>query len=235
MNASSINAVMHESVTYPGPSGQLQGEVFVPQGAGQLPGIVLVHENRGLDDHIRGIARRLAAEGFRVLAVDALCEEGGPKADLEATQKAIGALDVAHNVANQLAAVDYLAEHPQGNGTVGCLGFCWGGGVTNQVAVASGRLNAGVVYYGKSPAPEQVPSITAPMLLHYAEDDGSVNPTVPPYQAALDAHGKRYTLYQYEGAKHAFNNDVRPDRHDPEASALAWRRTVDFLSQELKN
>ena len=234
MNENSINAVQCETIQYPGPNGDLKGELYAPDGEMKLPGVVLIHENRGLDDHIRGIARRLAAEGFRVLAVDALCEQGGPKADLEQTQKAIGALYVEHNVANQVAAVNFLADHPQGNGRVGCLGFCWGGGVTNQVAVASDRLNAGVVYYGKSPSPDQVPAINAPMLLHYAEDDGSVNPTVPPYQAALEEHGKRYVLHQYEGAKHAFNNDTRADRHHPQASALAWQRTVAFLSEELK-
>lgn len=197
------------------------------------PGVVIVHENRGLDDHILDVSRRLACEGFVVLAVDALAGQGGTPADAEAARAAIGNLDVDINIDNQVAAIDFMAASTVTNGRVGCVGFCWGGGVTNQVAARSGRLAAGVVYYGRAPEPEQVAHITAPMLLHYAGNDDRINATRPAYQDALQRAGKRYVLGYYPGAEHAFNNDTRPDRYSTEASRQAWRLTVAFLHGEL--
>lgn len=223
-----------EWVSYPGPEAEQGGYLVRPSPQGEnKPGVLIIHENRGLDQHMISVARRLAGEGFLVLAADALAAQGGTPAHVDEAQAKIAELDCAANIANFEAAITFVAEHPECTGQVGCVGFCWGGGVANQLALDQSRLGAVVVYYGRPPRPEQVSRIQAPLLLHYAEHDDRINAAVPEFEAALKAAGKPYTLYRYPGAKHAFHNETRADRYHPAAADRAWKRTVEYLHNKL--
>ncbi len=212
----------------------LQGYLVRPAGAaGKLPAVVVVHENRGLNPHIQDVARRLALDGFMALAVDFLSPSGGTPSDEDKARDMIGTLDPNAVVADAKAAVAWLKARPDGNGKVGIVGFCWGGGVVGRVAVADPDLDAGVVYYGQTPDADKVASIAAPLLLHYAGLDDRINAGVPGFEAALQQAGKTYTLYRYEGVNHAFNNDTSAARYDEAAAKLAWQRTIDFFKQTL--
>jgi carboxymethylenebutenolidase len=204
-----------------------------PKGTGKLPAIVVVHENRGLNGHIEDIARRLAVEGFLALAVDGLSPLGGTPADEDAARDLFGRLDRDKTVANYVSAVRWLKSSPESTGKVGIVGFCWGGGMVNQVAVHAPELNAGVAYYGAVPKTADVPKIKAPLLLHYGALDSRINAGKPGYEAALKAAGKTYAMYVYEGANHAFNNDTSPARYNKVAAELAWGRTVAFFKRYL--
>lgn len=221
-------------VTYPGASGEMRAYQAVPKGAGKLPAVVIVHENRGLNAHIEDVARRVALEGFLALAPDALSATGGTPPNEEEAVKRIGQLEPAVNTRNFVAAVQYLKTHPKSTGKVGVVGFCWGGAMANQLAVASPDLTAAVPYYGRQPAEQDVPKIKASLLLHYGGLDEGINKGIPAYEAALKKAGVDYTLYVYEGAKHAFNNDTNPERYNKEAADLAWGRTIAFLKKKLQ-
>lgn len=199
--------------------------------ARQLPAVIVIHENRGLNPHIRDVARKLALEGFVVLAPDYLSTKGGTPADEDKARELFGSLDAALSRDVSLAAVAYLQA--QGNGKVGAVGFCWGGGQVGQLAVHAPALGAGVVYYGAQPAAADVPRIKAPLLLHYAALDERINAGIPAFEDALKAAGTRYTLQLYPGVNHAFNNDTNAARYDKAAAELAWGRTVAFLRQHL--
>jgi carboxymethylenebutenolidase len=181
------------------------------------------------------VARRVAVGGFLALAVDFLSPAGGTPSDEDQARELIGKLDPAQTTANAIAAVAYLRGHPDGNGKVGAVGFCWGGGQVGQLAVNDPTLDAGVVYYGRTPDPADVPMIKAPLLLNYAGLDNRINETVPAFQQALDKAGVTYTLHMYEGANHAFNNDTSAERYNPEAAKLAWDRTLAFFAENLKS
>jgi carboxymethylenebutenolidase len=198
-----------------------------------LPGVVIVHENRGLNPHIEDVARRAAVEGFLALAPDFLTSAGGTPSDPEKAREMIGALSQEAVVADARRAVAWLAEQPTANGKVGIVGFCWGGGVVGEVAAAEPELDAAVVFYGRTPPVEAVPNIRAPLLLHYAGLDERINAGVPAFREALDRAGVPYELHTYEGANHAFHNDTSEARYAPEAATLAWGRTVAFLKREL--
>ncbi len=197
----------------------------------QLPAVIVIHENRGLNPHIRDVARRLALEGFVVLAPDYLSTKGGTPADEDKAREMFGSLDAALSRDLSLVALAYLQA--QGNGKVGAVGFCWGGGQVGQLAVHAPALGAGVVYYGAQPAAADVPRIKAPLLLHYAALDERINAGIPAFEDALKAAGTRYTLQLYPGVNHAFNNDTNAARYDKAAAELAWGRTVAFLRQQL--
>lgn len=201
--------------------------------AGALPGLVIVHENRGLNPHIEDVARRAALEGFVTLAPDLLTTVGGTPDDPERAREMIGALPVETAVAGARQAVAWLAERQGVNGRVGILGFCWGGGVVGRVAAAEPNLDAAVVFYGRTPPVEVVPNIKAPLLLHYAGLDERINADVPAFREALDRAGVRYELHIYEGANHAFHNDTSEARYSADAAGLAWQRTIAFLKREL--
>jgi carboxymethylenebutenolidase len=220
-------------VTYPGAAGAMRAYLCRARGSDRLPAVVVIHENRGLNRHIEDVARRLALEGFLALAPDALSPAGGTPQDEDEARTMIRALDGPTTLQNYLAALSFLKGHALANGKAGCVGFCWGGAMSNELAVNSRELDAAAVYYGRSPKPSDVPKITAPLLLHYAALDKRINAGVPEYETALKKHAKRYTLYIYEGANHAFNNDTRPARYNKAAADLAWQRTVSFLKKHL--
>lgn len=223
-----------EEITYPGPAGDVKGYLAIPAVApGKLPAVIVVHENRGLNPHIKDVTRRMALEGFVALGIDLLSRQGGtPATDEEAVEMFQG-IDRAALVPDAVAAIAYLQSLPATNGKVGAVGFCFGGGIVNQMAVASPDLAAAVAYYGGQPAAEDVPKIEARILLHYAGLDERINAGIAAYEAALKEAGVDYTLYLYEGVNHAFNNDTSEARYDKEAATLAWSRTVDFLKEAL--
>jgi carboxymethylenebutenolidase len=222
-----------ETVDIPGAQG-LKGYLAKPaSAAGKLPTVIVIHENRGLNPHIKDVTRRMAAEGFVALGLDYLSPMGGTPADEEKGREMIGQLRQPDVIASGRAAVAYLKSRPDGNGKVGAIGFCWGGGAVNTLAVNEPNLSAGVAYYGGQPKPEDAPKIKAALMLHYAGLDERINAGIQAYEAALKQAGKSYEIHMYEGANHAFNNDTNAARYDKEAADLAWRRTVGFLKGNL--
>jgi carboxymethylenebutenolidase len=223
-----------EDITYPGDGGDMKGYLVQPaEAGGKLGAVIVIHENRGLNAHIRDVARRMALEGFVALAPDFLSPLGGTPADEEQARGMFSQLDPAKTVANGVATVAFLKGHESGNGKVGAVGFCWGGGTVNTLAVNSPDLAAAVAYYGAQPNPDVVPQIQAPLLLHYAGEDARINAGIEAYKAALEAAGKEFTIHMYEGAQHAFNNDTSEARYNKEAADLAWGRTVAFFKEKL--
>jgi carboxymethylenebutenolidase len=223
-----------ETVKYPGETGEIRGYFARPKGDVKLPGVVVIHENRGLNAHIEDVTRRMALEGFLALAPDALSPLGGTPEDSEKAPALLGQLDKEKNTKNFVAAVKYLKTYPLSTGKVGVVGFCWGGAMANQVAVHSPDVIAVVPYYGAQPAPEDVPKIKASLLLQYAGLDGRINSGIPAFEAALKAASVDYKIYMYDGAQHAFNNDMAPTRYNKDAAQLAWQRTIAFLKEKLK-
>jgi carboxymethylenebutenolidase len=217
-----------------GTGGKVAGYLAQPKDGKKHPAVIVIHENRGLNPHIQDVARRLAAEGFLALAPDALSPLGGTPADETKATELIGKLDAAETVARLAAAIPFLAKHAGSTGKVGVVGFCWGGGMVNRVAVAAGAsLAAGVSYYGPQPPAADVPKIQAPLLLHYGSLDTRINAGIDAYEAALKENKKTYEKFMYEGANHAFNNDTNAARYHKESATLAWTRTVAFLKNYL--
>jgi carboxymethylenebutenolidase len=203
------------------------------EASGKLPGVVVIHENRGLNPYIEDVARRTALAGYLALAPDGLTSLGGyPGTDDEgrAMQRT---LDRDKLLEDFIAAVKFLQSHPHCTGRVGCVGFCYGGSVSNMLAVRVPDLAAAVPFYGGQPEDEDVPKIKAPLLLHYASLDERVNAGWPAYKAALKANGVNYTAHMYEGVNHGFHNDTTP-RYDEAAAKLAWQRTLDFFKEHLR-
>lgn len=226
--------VKAERVAVPGPAGEIRGYLVRPADAGgDLPAVVVVHENRGLNAHIEDVARRAALAGFVALAPDFLSRSGGTPEDQDRAREMIGQLDQQGVIEDARAVITWLGSHDATNGKVGMVGFCWGGGVVGRVATQVPELDAGVVFYGRVPPAEAVPSIKAPLLLNYAGMDENVNGGVPGFREALDKAGVRYELHMYEGAQHAFHNDTSEARYNAEAAKLAWERTVAFLKANL--
>ena len=224
-----------EYVKYAGETGEVRANFARPKGDTKMPGVVVIHENRGLNGHIEDVTRRVALEGFLALAPDALSPLGGTPEDSEKAPALLGQLDKEKTTKNFLAAVKYLKTHPLSNGKVGVVGFCWGGAMANQLAVHSPDVVAAVPYYGAVPAPEDVPKIKASLLLHYAGMDERINSGIPAFEEALKKASVNYKIYMYEGAKHAFNNDTFAERYNKEAAQLAWQRTIAFLKEKLKS
>lgn len=227
--------VKSEFISFPGETGEVKGFLAWPNTGKKFPAVLVIHENRGLQPHIQDVTRRMAKEGFLALAPDALSPLGGtPENDQAKAVTMIGQLDTDKAIKNFVAAVKYLKTHPLSTGKVGCTGFCWGGGMTNQVAVNSPDLNAAVPYYGMQPKPEQVASIKAPIMAHYAGDDARINQGIPAFEEALKKEKKEYQIFMYEGAQHGFNNDSNPERYNEKAAKLAWSRTIGFFKEKLK-
>ncbi len=221
-------------ITYPGAGGEMKGYLVVPKdAAGKLPGVIVIHENRGLNPHIRDVARRMALEGFVALAPDFLSPQGGTPENEDKAREMFSTLDMGATVANGEATRAFLAAHDKVNGKVGAIGFCWGGGMVNRMAVASPELGAGVAYYGSQVPAEDVPKIKAPLMLHYAGLDERINAGIDAYKAALEKNGKTFEIFVYDGVNHAFNNDTSAARYDKAAADLAWSRTVAFLKKNL--
>jgi carboxymethylenebutenolidase len=195
--------------------------------------VVVIHENRGLNEHTRDVARRVALAGYRAVAVDFLSPVGGTPANEDAAREAIGKLDLGKSVSDAVAMLDELSGSSRG-GKVGAVGFCWGGAFVNRLAVAAGdKLDAGVVYYGTAPDPSEAPKVQVPLTIHLAGLDERVNRTGFPWVTALREAGKTVRFYLYEGANHAFNNDTSAERYDKAAADLAWKRTLAFFRRHL--
>jgi len=221
-----------DEVSYDAGGTRIGGYLARLKAKGKRPAVIVIHENRGLNPHIKDVARRLALEGFLSLAVDMLSPLGGTPADEDKGREMIYTLkadETAHRIA---AAVPYLEHHAESTGKVGVVGFCWGGGMVNRVAVLSPDLKAAVAYYGEQPLADAVKSIHAALLLHYAGLDKRIGAGIAAYETALKAANKRFTIYIYPGANHGFNNDTS-SRYDKAAADLAWGRTVAFLKQNL--
>jgi carboxymethylenebutenolidase len=228
--------VKAETITWPGANGQtMSGYLVMPADAsGPLPAVMVIHENRGLNSHIKDVARRVALEGFLALAPDFLTPSGGTPEDEDKARDMIGALDQQQTIDNAVATVAFLKEHDMSNGNVGAVGFCWGGGMVNQTAVHAGSdLSAAVAYYGRQADAADAGKIEARLLLHYAGLDERINAGIPAYEEALKAAGVEYELHMYDGANHAFNNDTSEARYSKEAADLAWSRTIEFLKGAL--
>jgi len=223
-----------EDATFPGSQGPVKGYVARPASGARAPGVVVIHENRGLHPHLRDVARRASIAGYVALAPDLLSAIGGTPANQdEALAKFPQIREAPFALADALKSIDYLRGRPDASGKVGVVGFCWGGGIVGQIAASGADVNAAVVFYGAAPPLDKVPAIRASLLLHYAGNDGFVNPTVPPFEAALKAGGKTYTLHMYEGVQHAFHNDTGGARYDAAAAKLAWTRTIEFFDRTL--
>ena len=224
-----------EYLTYPSPqgSGTIKGYLARPAGAGKWPGVVVIHENRGLNPHIEDVARRLALEGFVAFAPDALTPLGGYPGDEEKAAALFRQLDPGKRAEDLIAGFDFLKSRPECTSKIGAVGFCFGGAILNLMAVRLPDLQAAVPFYGTQPSAEDTAKIKAPLLLHYASLDERVNAGWPDFEAALKANSIRYQVYMYPGTNHAFYNDTTP-RYDEAAAKLAWSRTIAFLKENLK-
>jgi carboxymethylenebutenolidase len=203
--------------------------------AGALPGVIVIHENRGLNGHIEDVARRMAKAGFAALAPDFLSSLGGTPTDEDKARDMIGRLDRERTVAEGKDTVSWLSQVDGINGNVGAVGFCWGGGLANALAVAAPGLKAAVAYYGQQPDAADVPKIKAALMLHYAGLDERIDAGIPAYRAALEKAGVEHQIFMYDGVNHAFNNDTSAARYDKAASDLAWDRTTKFLAEKLRS
>jgi len=228
------NIPVSEFVNYPAPKTEMKAFLAHPNKDGKFPAVIVIHENRGLQPHIQDVAKRFAQEGFLAVAPDGLTPVGGtPEDDQALAAQRIGQLNNEDTINNFVAAVKYLKTHPRSTGKVGCTGFCWGGAMTNNVAVNAPDLDAAVPYYGRTPATEDVAKIIAPIMAHYAGNDPGINAGIPAFEEELKKQHKEYQIFIYEGAGHAFNNDSNPDRYNAEAAKLAWGRTVSFFKSKL--
>ena len=225
-----------QMVSYPGKAGNVKAYLSCPKDGGERGAVIVIHENRGLVDHIKDVARRFAKDGFVALAPDLLSRSGGTdqfKTPDEAIQ-AIGKLTQDGVVEDLTSAVAYLKNQDFVNGKVGVVGYCWGGGQSLNFATACKELNAAVVYYGRNPNPlDKVQNIPCPLLGNYGEDDPNIVPGIEPLKEALTKFGKKFDVKVYPAAKHAFNNNTNPERYHPEAARDAWQRTVNFFKQNL--
>ncbi len=215
-------------------SGKMRGYLARPAAAkGKLPGVLVVHENRGLNPHIEDIARRIALEGFIAFAPDALTSVGGYPGDEDKAREVFGKLDQTKITEDFVTAVSVLKARPDCTGKLGAVGFCYGGGMVNTLATRVPELAAGVPFYGKQPEAADVAKIKAPMLIHYADKDDRVNAGIPAFEEALKANKIKYQIFKYDGTQHGFNNDTTP-RFDKAAATLAWQRTIDFFKKNLQ-
>jgi len=225
-----------EYVAVPSPEGNgtIRGYLAQPAASGKLPTILVVHENRGLNPYIEDVARRLAVANFIALAPDGLTSVGGYPGDDEKGAQLFGKVDREKMARDFEAAARWLKARPDSNGKVGVVGFCFGGGISNNLAVRMGSdLAAAVPFYGGQAPAADAPKIKAPLLVHYASLDTRINAGWPPYEEALKAAGVTYTMHMYEGANHGFHNDTTP-RYDESAAKLAWQRTLDFFNKYLR-
>ncbi|OGB72373.1 MAG: carboxymethylenebutenolidase [Burkholderiales bacterium RIFOXYC12_FULL_65_23] len=226
-----------ERITIDSPQGygSLPGYLCRPaKASGPLPAVLVVHENRGLNPHIEDVTRRLALEGYLALAPDALGPLGGYPGDEDKARALFGQLDQNKTQQDMLAAAQALLRHPDSNGRLGVVGFCWGGGIAHTLATRLPELAAAVPFYGNHPPASEAIKVKAPLLIHFADQDERINAAWPAYEAALKAAGARFEAQRYPGTQHGFHNDTTP-RYDAGAARLAWSRTLDFLARQLKS
>jgi carboxymethylenebutenolidase len=234
--AKSDPRIKTQNLTYPSPegSGTMRGYFAYPAHVKtKLPGVLVIHENRGLNPYIEDVARRLAVENFVAFAPDALTPAGGYPGDEDKARALFAKLDPKKRSEDLAAAYGFLKSRPECSGTVGVVGFCFGGGVANQLAVRFPDLAAAVPFYGSQPAAADVAKIRAPLLIHYAGLDERINAGWPAYEVALKANGVKYEMHMYPGVNHGFHNDTTP-RYDEAAAKLAWSRTLDFFHKHLR-
>ncbi|MEJ7767686.1 MAG: dienelactone hydrolase family protein [Chitinophagaceae bacterium] len=222
-----------EDITFQGDETMMKGYFARPKKTAKLGAVVVIHENRGLNPHIRDVTRRVAKAGYLALAPDALSPLGGTPANEDEARSLFAKLDVQKNRNNFLKAFDYLKNTPYCNGKAGCVGFCWGGALANQMAVHLPSLNAAVSFYGSQPDPAEVSKIKAAVQLHYGGLDERINAGIPAYEAALKSAGIKYELFVYEGANHAFHNDTAGPRYNETAAKQAWERTLRIFKDAL--
>jgi carboxymethylenebutenolidase len=223
----------YETYTSPNGHGEVRGYLVKPSAAaGTLPAVLVIHENRGLNPYVKDVARRLSKAGFMALAPDGLTSVGGYPGNDDDGRDLQRTVDSTKLMNDFFAGYEHLAGRSDSTGKVGCVGFCYGGGVCNALAVAYPELNASVPYYGRQAKAEDVPRIQAPLQLHYGDLDERINAGWPAYEAALKQHGKSYEVHFYAGANHGFHNDSTP-RYDKDAAELAWSRTIDFFNTHL--
>ncbi|MFP5080170.1 dienelactone hydrolase family protein [Pedobacter sp. JCM 36344] len=227
------DSISTENVTYPGVDGDMKAVLAMPKDKRKFGSVLVIHENRGLNPHIIDVTNRVAAAGFIALGVDALSSLGGTPADEDKGREMIGKLDPAKNLQNYLKGLGFLRTLKNGNGKVGCVGFCWGGGMANQLAVRDSKLQAAVAYYGSQALAEDVPKIKASLMLHYGGLDERINAGIPAYESALKANNVDYKIFIYNGVNHAFNNDTSPTRYNEVAARLAWERTIGLFKMVL--
>ncbi|MCZ4223361.1 dienelactone hydrolase family protein [Pedobacter sp. SJ11] len=225
--------ITSEEITFPGAEGDMKAVLAKPKGKKNLGSVLVIHENRGLNAHIIDITKRVAAEGFIALGVDALSPFGGTPADEDKGRELIGKLDPEKNLQNYLRGIEFLRKIKGGNGKVGCVGFCWGGGMANKLAVNDPNLQAVVAYYGAQPAAADVPKIKASVMMHYGGLDERINAGIPAYETALKAANIDYKIFIYDGVNHAFNNNTSPTRYNEAAAKLAWQRTIDLFRHKI--
>ncbi|MCU0460958.1 MAG: dienelactone hydrolase family protein [Bacteroidales bacterium] len=223
-----------EFIKYPCQTGEMRAFLARPKKGKKFPAVIVIHENRGLVPHIQDVTKRMAMEGFLSLAPDALSPVGGTPEDVSDVGALFKQLNSEETIKNFVAAVKYLQTHPNSNGKVGCTGFCWGGAMTNQVAVNSPELDAAVPYYGRQPSAEEVAKIKAPVMAHYAENDAGINAGIAAFEEALKKNNIEYQIFSYPGTGHGFNNDTNAGRYNETAAKLAWQRTVGFFKEKLK-
>jgi carboxymethylenebutenolidase len=222
-----------ELVTYSGVEGEMNAYVARPKKKKKYPVVMVIHENRGLNPHIEDVTRRLAFEGFLAIAPDALSAQGGTPADADKARELFGKLDAAKNLNNFIKGFEYTKTRKDASLKWGCIGFCWGGALANQLAVAMSDLKVAVPFYGRQPEAADVPKIKAFVQAHYGGLDERINAGIPAYETALKAAGTRYEIFVYEGAQHAFNNDTAPTRYNEVAAKLAWSRAIALFKKEL--
>ena len=228
------NRLAVSTVTYKGATGDIKAYLATPKaGPATRPGVIVIHENRGLNPHIEDVTRRVALEGFTALGLDLLSPMGGTPRDEDKAREMIGKTDRNDAVRNAAAAIAYLKGRPDAAGPVGATGFCWGGGMVNLLATVAPDLAAGAPYYGVVAPTAEVPKIKGKLQLHYAGNDPRINAGLPEYEAALKKAGVPYQLFVYEGAEHAFNNDTNAARYNKPAADLAWSRTMAFFKETL--
>jgi carboxymethylenebutenolidase len=223
-----------EDITYPAGDVTMKAYLAKPKKEGKYGAVIIIHENRGLNDHIRDVARRAAKAGYIAIAPDALSGAGGTPTDQDQARQLFSQIDAKQNLINFSKGFDYLKSRKDCNGFTGCVGFCWGGALVNQLAVNVPDLKAAVAFYGRQADVADVPKIKAALQLHYAGLDERINAGIPAYEEALKKNNVKYELYLYEGVNHAFHNDTSGARYNEAAAKLAWKRTLDFWAANMK-
>jgi len=226
--------VGYETVQSPQGNGSIKGYLARPAKGKKFPAIIVIHENRGLNPYVEDVSRRLAKQGYLAYAPDGLTSVGGYPGDDEKGAAAFRQVDGKKMFEDFVAAAEWLKKRPDSTGKLGAIGFCFGGGVVNQLAVRLGKdLNAGVAYYGAQPGAADVPKIQAALMLHYAGNDQRIDAGIPAYEEALKANNKKYEIFKYDGTQHGFHNDTTP-RYDATAAKLSWDRSLEFFKKNLR-
>ena len=223
-----------ERIVYTGVNGEMKAYIARPEKVKKYAAVMVIHENRGLNPHIEDVTRRAANAGYLAIAPDALGPQGGTPANEDQARELFTKLDAGQNLQNFIKGFEYLQTRKDYNGNAGCVGFCWGGGLSNDLAVNVPTLKAAVAFYGRQPDAAEVPKIKAAIQLHYGALDERINAGIPAYEEALKKAGVKYELYIYEGANHAFHNDTSAARYNEAAAKLAWKRSLDFFEKYLR-